>query len=142
MNPRVLEAFFRLPEQSLYLRFLQQLLKELLELHDRKRQTLSFPKARSMDAEEIAREKEKLAKALLEVMEFIKKEERFKLKTKLTQKNRIRYLSVCSLKVLVLALQLEVKEIERPYNGSSLLLVDQSEVPQPPIQIDPGLRSL
>lgn len=91
----------------------RQLLKELLELHDRKRQTLSFPKARSLDAEEIAREKEKLAKALLEVMEFVKKEERFKLKTKLTQKNRIRYLSVCSLKVLVLGLQLEVKEIEK-----------------------------
>jgi len=98
---------------------IKRLLKELLEIFDGKRQTLSFPKAPYPNEEEIAKETDGLVKALIEVLERLDKEKGFKLEPKETETNRLRYLNVGFLKK-VFRMGIEIKKRD--------ILKDQSYV--------------
>lgn len=101
------------------------LLKELIELHDRKRKTLSFPSARSIDKEEIAKERDGLVNALIEVLERLGKEKGFKLERRETEMNRIRYLTVGSLKkIFVMGIEIEKKDVSKDQSYVHLQLSD------------------
>ena len=103
----------------------RRLLKELLELYDGKRQILSFPSARSVDKEEIAKERDGLVNALIEVLKHLGKEKGFKLERRETEMNRIRYLTVGSLKkIFVMGIEIEKRDVSKDQSYVHLQLSD------------------
>ena len=103
----------------------KRLLKELLEIYDGKRQTLSFPSAPSLDEEEIAKERDGLVKALIEVLEHLEKEKGFKLESRETERNRLRYLSVGSFKkIFSMGIEIEKREVSKDQSYVYLHLSD------------------
>ena len=91
----------------------KRLLRELPELYEGKRQILSFPRARSLDKEEIAKERDGLVKALIEILKHLEKEKEFKLQHRETEINRLRYLHVGSFKVFSMAIEREKRDISQ-----------------------------
>jgi len=103
----------------------KRLLKELLELNDGKRQTLSFLSSRSVDKEEITKERDGLVNALMEVLEHLEKEKWFKLERRETEMNRLRYLTIGSFKkIFRMGIEIDKRDISKDQSYVHLQLSD------------------
>lgn len=105
--------------------YVKRLLTDLLELNDGKLQTLNFPAAPPIDKEEIAKERDWLVRALIEVLEQLGKEKEFKLESRKTERNHLRYLTVgSSKKVFSMGIEREKRDISKDQSYIYLQLSD------------------
>ena len=111
---------FKLNDDSI-----KQLLKELIEIYDGKRQTLSFPSTPSLNEEMISKERDGLVRALIEVLECLDKEEGFQLERRETATNHLRYLRVGSFKkVFRIGIEIKKRDISKDQSYVHLHLAD------------------
>jgi hypothetical protein len=92
----------------------RDILRELLELYEGTKESLSLPEAFLRREEDIAKDRDGLVNALKEVLKQLEIEEEFKLRCRDTGTNRIRYLTIGTAKdVFSMAIQLKKVDISK-----------------------------